>query len=73
MTPMVKTQVYFEARDLKALHALARQRKRRVAEMIREAVRSTWLKPASEGPVALTNAKLRGTSLNHESAFDSIE
>jgi hypothetical protein len=41
--PMKKTQVYFRAQDLQALHRVAKARKRPVAELIREAVREKWL------------------------------
>jgi hypothetical protein len=71
--PMVKTQVYFRRDELKALHRIARARKRPVAELIREAVRTVWLQPEANWPVALWTGPLpRGTgSADHDSAFDA--
>lgn len=67
MTPMamVKTQVYFPANELKALHRVARAKKRRVADLVRDAVRRAWLTPPPEGPVGLFDGELRGTSREH--------
>src|SRR5438270_11896003 len=73
LTPMsmVKTQVYFSENDLKALHAVAKKRKRPVAELVREAVQQVWLRPAPRGPVGLFRGKLsRGSSVDHDWVFD---
>lgn len=70
--PMAKTQVYMPADELRALHALARQKRRRVGDLVREAVRQVWLKSAPNGPVAITSERLRRTSAEHDSAFDEI-
>jgi hypothetical protein len=67
---MVKTQVYLPVEELKALHRLARLKKRRVADLVREAVREVWLAPQPKGPVALFHGELRGTSSEHAAAFD---
>jgi len=71
MTPMsmVKTMVYFPASDLKALHRVARQKDRKVADLVREAVRERWLSPSPRGPVALFDGELRGTSREHDAEF----
>lgn len=58
MTPMIKTQVYFPEQDLAALHRAARKAGKSVAEMVREAVRRTWLLPEVDGPIALWPGKL---------------
>ena len=69
MSPMIKTQVYSPEPDLKALRRAAKKAGKSVAEMIREAVRRTWLRPAPAGPVALWNGKTR-TSVDHDSIYD---
>jgi len=76
--PMKKTQVYFRAEDLRALHKVAKERKRPVAELIREAVQEKWLVRKSgdsrpgyaliglyEGPVPKDFS-----SDDHDAAFD---
>ena len=78
--PMKKTQVYFRAEDLRALHRVARERKRPVAELIREAVQERWLKPpghdARPGYAMLglyTGPVPAGfSSDNHDAAFDEL-
>ena len=78
--PMKKTKVYFRAEDLRALHRVARERKRPVAELIREAVQERWLKPpdhdARPGYAMLglyTGPVPAGfTSDNHDAAFDEL-
>ena len=73
MTPMsmVKTQVYLPAAELRALHRVARQKKRPVAELVREAVRAVWLREPPSGPIALFDGEIQGSSLDHDSAFDN--
>jgi hypothetical protein len=70
MASMVKTQVYLPADDLKALHRVARQKGRPVAELVREAVRTVWLRPHPSGPVGLFDGEIHGSSADHDSAFD---
>ncbi len=74
LTPMamVKTQVYLPADELRMLHRVARAKKRRVADLVREAVRTVWLRPAPSGPVALWDGPFTGSSSDHEAAFDDI-
>lgn len=67
---MVKTQLYFPEEELRALHRLAHRSKRHVADLVREAVRRVWLAKPPEGPVALFDGVLRGTSAEHDAAFD---
>ena len=76
--PMKKTQVYFRAEDLRALHRVARARKRPLAELIREAVEEKWLAPASPDPrpgfslIGLYRGPLPAgfSSDAHDGAFD---
>ena len=72
LTPMsmVKTQVYLPKKDLAALHRVARRERRPVAELVREAVRATWLREAPRGPVALWDGPFEGSSADHDAAFD---
>lgn len=74
MTPMrmTKTQVYFPDEELKQLHLMAQRAGRPVAELIREAVRASYLRPVAQGPVALWNAPFHGSSSDHDAAFDEI-
>jgi len=69
---MTKTQIYFRPEELRALHRLARQTKRPVAELVREAVRAIWLRPGASWPVALWTKPLRKgvSSADHDAAFD---
>jgi hypothetical protein len=70
MTPMTKTQIYFSEEDLAALHETARRTGKSVAELVREAVRCTWLRPATRGPVALWDGPIRRTSVEHDTIYD---
>jgi len=67
---MIKTQVYLPEQELEELHRIAKRRKRAVADLIREAIRRAWLQPLPNGPVALCSGQLRGTSSEHDAAFD---
>lgn len=70
MTPMVKTQVYLPAEDLAALHRVAKRSGKSVAELIREAIRRTWLAPTTRGPVALWGGEPRRASSEHDAVHD---
>ena len=63
---MVKTHVYLREEELAELHRLARKQKRPVAELVREAVRARWLRPAANGPVALWSGAFEGSSTDHD-------
>jgi ribbon-helix-helix CopG family protein len=71
MTPMVKTQVYLGPEELEALHRMAAQSHRSVADLIREAIRRVWLRPAREGPVGLWNGQPGRSSVDHDSIYDN--
>ncbi|HEY8205915.1 MAG TPA: CopG family transcriptional regulator [Myxococcaceae bacterium] len=66
----IKTQVYFDETDLKALRRVAKRRGRPVAELIRDAVKTVLLPGPAKGPVDLWNGPLNGTSVEHDAAFD---
>jgi len=67
---MMKTQVYLPEAELEELHRIAKRKKRAVADLIREAIRAAWLRAEPKGPVALCSGQLRGTSSEHDGAFD---
>ena len=67
---MEKTQVYLRQEELDALREVAARSGRSVAELIREAVRKTVLKPASTGPVAIWGGEPKRTSVEHDSVHD---
>ena len=68
---MVKTQVYLGAHELEALHQIAVRTDRKVAELIREAIRRVWLQPEPGGPVALWDGEPRRPSVDHDSIYDN--
>jgi len=67
---VVKTQVYLPDEDLRALHRTAKQTGRSVAELIREAIRTVWLRPDPRGPIALWDGEVKKTSLDHDEIYD---
>jgi hypothetical protein len=71
MTPiMVKTQVYLRQEELDALREVAAQSGRSMAELIREAIRATWLPVSNQGPGALWQGDMGRTSSEHDSIYD---
>ena len=71
MTPMVKTQVYLRDEELEALHRVAERSGRSVADLVREAIRRVWLRPAAQGPVALWDGAAAHTSIEHDHIYDA--
>lgn len=69
---MIKTQVYLPEEELRQLHRIAKQNKRAVADLVRDAIRKVWLKAPPQGPVGLSHGELRGTSMDHDAAFDEL-
>ena len=68
---MVKTQIYLPKEELTALHKAARRSGKSVAQLVREAVRRSCLPPTANGPVGLWSGKLRATSFDHDSIYDT--
>ena len=68
---MVKTQVYLGPEELEALHRVAARSNRSVADLIRDAIRRVWLRPASGGPVALWDGTPVRNSVDHDSIYDN--
>jgi hypothetical protein len=68
---MVKTQVYLPAEELAALHREADRTGRSVADLIREAIRRTWLREPGGGPVALWAGPIGATSDDHDIVHDA--
>jgi hypothetical protein len=67
---MTKTQVYLPEAVLAELHRIAKAKKRPVADLIRQAIREKYLRPPTEGPVALWTGPFLGSSSDHDAAFD---
>ena len=70
LTHMIKTQVYLREEELEALHDVAERSGRSVADLVREAIRKVWLRPAADGPVGLWDGDPRRTSVDHDSIYD---
>jgi Ribbon-helix-helix protein, copG family len=66
MGGMIKTQVYLRDEEVEALREEANRSGKSVAELVRLAVRKVWLRPTSQGPVALWNGEARRTSAEHD-------
>ena len=69
---MTKTQIYFPDFELQALHQIARRKKKSVAALVREAVRTALLNTEPGGPVALWDGEPRRTSTDHDSVYDEL-
>ena len=67
---VIKTQVYLREEELDALRAAAERTGSSVAEMVRQAIREVWLRPASDGPVAIWGGLPGKTSMEHDSIYD---
>ncbi|MGH6922514.1 MAG: CopG family transcriptional regulator [Propylenella sp.] len=67
---MEKTQVYLRKEELEALRKAAARSGRSVAELVRDAIRQTVLKPATTGPVAIWDGEPRRSSVEHDSVHD---
>jgi hypothetical protein len=67
---MVKTQVYLRKEELDALRKAAERSGRSVAELVRDAIRKTVLKPRASGPVAIWDGEPKRTSIEHDSVHD---
>lgn len=70
LTHMIKTQVYLREEELEALHHVAERSGRSVADLVREAIRKVWLRPAADGPVGLWDGEPGRTSVDHDSIYD---
>ena len=70
LTHMVKTQVYLQEDELEALHDVARRSGRSVADLVREAVRSRWLRRPVQGPVGLWDGEPERCSIDHDAIYD---
>ena len=57
-------------KTLEALREAARRSDRSVADLVREAIRTVWLRPRTEGPVGLWDGEPKKSSLEHDSIYD---
>jgi len=67
---MEKIQVYLRKEELTALRKAAARSGRSVAELVRDAVRKTVLKPQAAGPIAIWDGEPRRRSVEHDSVHD---
>jgi hypothetical protein len=67
---MEKTQIYLRKEELDALREAARRSGRSIADLVREAIRATVLKPAVAGPVAIWDGAPKRSSVEHDSVHD---
>lgn len=72
VTYMTKTQVYLPEQELAQLQHLAKRIGRSMADLIREAIRETWLRTTNEGPVALWKGPTQRTSIEHDTIYDEV-
>lgn len=72
LTYMVKTQIYLPSEDLEVLRATARSTGRSVSDLVREAIKRVWIRPATDGPVALWDGVPSQTSIEHDSIYDEV-
>ncbi len=72
VTYMTKTQIYLPEHELTQLQRLAKQIGRSMADLIREAIRETWLKSVDQGPIALWKGPAQRTSVDHDSIYDEV-
>jgi hypothetical protein len=70
VTYMEKTLVYLRKEELDALRKAAARTGRSVAELVRDAIRKTVLKPPAAGPVAIWDGEPKRSSLEHDSVHD---
>ncbi len=67
---MIKIQIYLRKEELDALRMVAARSGRSVAELVREAIRKSVLKPQAAGPVAIWDGEPRRGSIDHDSVHD---
>ncbi len=67
---MEKTQVYLRKEELAALRAAAARSGRSIAELVRDAIRKTILKPEISGPIAIWDGEPMRTSFDHDVVHD---
>jgi hypothetical protein len=70
VTYMEKTQVYLRKEELAALREAAARSGRSVAELVRDAVRKTVLRPQGASLVAIWDGEPRRGSVEHDSVHD---
>jgi hypothetical protein len=63
---MEKTQIYLAKEELDALRQAAARSGRSIADLVREAIRTTVLKPTATGPVAIWDGEPKRTSVERQ-------
>ena len=69
---MVKTQIYLPSEDLEAPCKTAQSTGRSVSDLVREAIKRVWIRPAPDGPVALWDGVPSRTAVEHDSIYDEV-
>ncbi len=67
---MIKIQIYLRKEELDALRMVAARSGRSVAELVREAIRKSVLKPQAAGSVAIWDGEPKRGSIDHDSVHD---
>ena len=67
---MEKTQIYLRKEELDALRSAAARSGRSVADLVRDAIRKTVLKPLAAGPVGIWDGEPKRPSIEHDSVYD---
>ena len=62
--------MYLRQEELEALRQASARSGRSVAELIREAIRKTVLKPQKTGPVAIWDGESKRASVEHDTVHD---
>lgn len=70
---MIKREVHFTIEERKLLEVAARRSGRSTASLIREAVRRVWLRPTTDGPVALWNGPIAHSAMEHDTIYCQVE
>ena len=67
---MEKIEVYLSKEEVVALRKAAARSRRSVADLVREALRKSVLKPQAIGPVAIWDGEPKRSSVEHDSFHD---
>ncbi len=68
----VKTQLYLEKADLERLHELSASLGRSVADLMRDAIRRTWLDDTLGGPIGVWDGPCDRPGVDHDSIYDDV-
>ena len=69
---MEKTQIYLPKEELDALREMAARSGRSVAELVREAIRKSLVRPEANGLVGIWDGEPKRQSFDHDSIYDEL-